>query len=285
MNILSIQSHVSYGHVGNAAAVFPLQLLGHEVWPVHTAQLSNHTGHTTVEGQRFTASQIQEVISGIEKLDLFSTCHAVLSGYLGDAETAGIVADVVVRVKAANPAAIFFCDPVMGDDAKGLYVPNTVADAIKTVLIKKSDVLTPNRFELAQIIETPIETVAHAAHALYQMTSAGANTAVCTSLPLDSRNAIAVIGCDGKDAWAIEIPRLNVRANGAGDCLSAILLARILTEHNLPQSMSLAVSSVHNILKMTPPTAYDLPLVAAREYIIHPSRLFSAIRLDPKTYR
>ena len=285
MNILSIQSHVSYGHVGNAAAVFPLQLLGHEVWPVHTAQLSNHTGHTTVEGRCFPASQIQEIISGIENLDLFPTCHAVLSGYLGDAETAEIVADVVTRVKTANPTAIFFCDPVMGDDAKGLYVPNTVADAIKTILVKKSDVLTPNRFELAQIIETPIETVAHAARALYQMTVAGENTAVCTSLPLDSRNAIAVIGCDGTDAWSVEIPRLNVKANGAGDCLAAILLARLITEHNLPQSMSLAVSSVHDILKMAPSTAYDLPLVAARECIIHPSRLFSAIRLDPETYR
>ena len=109
--------------------------------------------------------------------------------------------------------------------------------------------------------------------------------AVCTSLPLNSRNAIAVIGCDGKDVWAVETPRLNVRAYGAGDCLSAILLARILTKHNLPQSMSLAVSSMHDILKMTSSTAYDLPLVAARESIVHPSRLFSAIRLDSNTYK
>ena len=137
MNILSIQSHVSYGHVGNAAAVLPLQLLGHEVWPVHTTQFSNHTGHANVSGQRFTSSHIEGLLSGIQNLGLFSTCNAVLSGYLGEAETVGIISEIVTRVKAANPDAIFLCDPVMGDDDKGLYVPDTVADAIKTILVKK----------------------------------------------------------------------------------------------------------------------------------------------------
>ena len=285
MNILSIQSHVSYGHVGNAAAVLPLQLLGHEVWPVHTTQFSNHTGHANVSGQRFTSSHIEGLLSGIQNLGLFSTCNAVLSGYLGEAETVGIISEIVTRVKAANPDAIFLCDPVMGDDDKGLYVPDTVADAIKTILVKKSDVLTPNSFELARLVDKPIKTLFDASQALYQLTAEGAKAAICSSVPLPADNMIALVGCDGEQAWTVEMPRLNIRAHGIGDCLAAIFLARMLTNHSLPESMSLAASSVYDILKMTPSTADDLPLVAAQEYIIQPSRLFAALPLNPGSYR
>ena len=285
MNILSIQSHVSYGHVGNAAAVFLLQLLGHEVWAVHTAQLSNHTGHATARGQRFRASDIQEVILGIEGLGVLPNCDAVLSGYLGDAETADLVSDIVLKVKAANPTAVYLCDPVMGDDAKGLYVSTAVAEAIETVLGGKSDILTPNRFELSRLTGKPIKTIIHAVRALREITKMGTRIALCTSLPLNGSNAIAVVGCNQSDAWAVEVPRLHVEANGAGDCLAAIFLARVLNGHNLPQSISFAVSSVHDILKLASTTANDLPLVAARDHIVQPTKLFPAVRLDPETYK
>ncbi len=285
MNILSIQSHVSYGHVGNAAAVFLLQLLGHEVWAVHTAQLSNHTGHATARGQRFRASDIQEVILGIEGLGVLPNCDAVLSGYLGDAETADLVSDIVLKVKAANPTAVYLCDPVMGDDAKGLYVSTAVAEAIETVLSGKSDILTPNRFELSRLTGKPIKTVIHAVRALREITKMGARIVLCTSLPLNGSNSIAVVGCNQSDAWAVEVPRLHVEANGAGDCLAAIFLARVLNGHNLPQSISFAVSSVHDILKLASTTANDLPLVAARDHIVQPTKLFPAVRLDPETYK
>ena len=285
MNILSIQSHVSYGHVGNAAAVFLLQLLGHEVWAVHTAQLSNHTGHATARGQRFRASDIQEVNLGIEGLGVLPNCDAVLSGYLGDAETADLVSDIVLKVKAANPTAVYLCDPVMGDDAKGLYVSTAVDEAIETVLGGKSDILTPNRFELSRLTGKPIKTVIHAVRALREITKMGARIALCTSLPLNGSNSIAVVGCNRSDAWAVEVPRLHVEANGAGDCLAAIFLARVLNGHNLPQSISFAVSSVHDILKLASTTANDLPLVAARDHIVQPTKLFPAVRLDPETYK
>ena len=113
----------------------------------------------------------------------------------------------------------------------------------------------------------------------------GTRIALCTSLPLNGSNAIAVVGCNRSDAWAVEVPRLHVKANGAGDCLAAILLARILNGHNLPQSISFAVSSIHDILKLTSTTANDLPLVAARDRIVQPTKLFPAVRLDPETYK
>ena len=86
MNILSLQSHVAYGHVGNSAAVFALQRLGIEVWPVHTVQFSNHPGYGGFRGRAFDAGLIGDVVQGIEERGALAACDGVLSGYVGSAE-------------------------------------------------------------------------------------------------------------------------------------------------------------------------------------------------------
>ena len=97
MNILSIQSHVAYGHVGNAAAVFPMQRLGHEVWPIHTVQFSNHPGYGGFRGASFDAALIDACVEGIAERGALARCDAVLSGYLGGAETGDAILRAVAR--------------------------------------------------------------------------------------------------------------------------------------------------------------------------------------------
>ena len=106
MNILSIQSHVAYGHVGNSAAVFPLQRIGVEVWPIHTVQFSNHTGYGGWTGRVFDAGMIRDVVAGIEARGVLGECDGVLSGYMGSADIGAAILDAVATVKRANPAAI-----------------------------------------------------------------------------------------------------------------------------------------------------------------------------------
>ena len=122
MNILSIQSWVAYGHVGNASAVFPLQRLGAEVWAVNTVQFSNHTGYGAWTGQVFTGEQVAAVIDGIAARGALARCDAVLSGYMGDAGIGAAILDAVARVRAAQPGGVYCCDPVIGDEGRGVFV-------------------------------------------------------------------------------------------------------------------------------------------------------------------
>ena len=122
MNILSIGSWVAYGHVGNAAAVFPMQRLGHEVWAVNTLQFSNHPGYGAFRGQFFQADAVRDIVNGIADRGLLPSCDAVLSGYLGDAAIGDVVLDAVISVKSANPNVLYCCDPVIGDAGPGVYV-------------------------------------------------------------------------------------------------------------------------------------------------------------------
>lgn len=153
MRILSIQSHVAYGHVGNSAAVFPLQRLGHEVWPVLTVNFSNHTGYGAWRGPLIAPADVAEVITGIEEREQFARIDAILSGYQGSPEISDVIVDAVARVKAANPAATYTCDPVMGNATSGCFVNPAIPPKYVDTVIPVADILTPNQFELGFITD------------------------------------------------------------------------------------------------------------------------------------
>ena len=148
MKILSIQSSVAYGHVGNSAAVFPLQRLGHEVWPVLTVHFSNHTGYGAWRGPLLDPADVREVIAGIDDRGVLGECDAVLSGYQGDPAVGAVILDAVARVKAANPDAVYCCDPVMGDVGRGMFVRPGIPEFMRDTVVPQADILTPNHFEL-----------------------------------------------------------------------------------------------------------------------------------------
>src|SRR5690348_11172943 len=139
MNLLSIQSHVAYGHVGNSAAVFSLQRLGIEVWPVHTVQFSNHTGYDGWRGRAFEPDLIRDLMRGLEQRSVLGGCDGVLSGYVGSAEIGAAILDAVTRVKRANPAARYCCDPVIGDVERGVFVRPGVAEFMRERALAAAD--------------------------------------------------------------------------------------------------------------------------------------------------
>ena len=152
--ILSIQSSVAYGHVGNSAAVFPMQRLGVEVWPVHTVHFSNHTGYGAWRGPLLAAEDVREVITGMGERDAFGEVDAVLSGYQGGTQIGDVILGAVEQVKAANPDAIYACDPVMGNAKSGCFVHPDIPVLLRERVVPKADLITPNQFELGFLTDT-----------------------------------------------------------------------------------------------------------------------------------
>ena len=278
MPILSIQSHVAYGHVGNSAAVFPLQRLGHEVWPVHTVQFAAHTGYGPPRGQVFEASHIREIIEGIAQRDDFASCAAVLSGYMGSAAIGEAILDAVSRVKTVNADALYGCDPVLGDVGKGFFVRPDMPDFMRDQVVPQADIVTPNLFELEALTGRTCSTLDDTKSALRALHAKGPRVILLTSAVIDEtpRDAVDMIASDGKSLWRIRSPRLGFSPNGAGDLTAALFLAHYLKERSVPNALALAASSVHAILEATfDKGGGELALIAAQNALVQPPLLLS----------
>src|SRR5512144_3391199 len=192
MNILSIQSHVAYGHVGNAAAVFPLQRMGVEVWPIHTVQFSNHTGYGSWKGRVFDAGMIREVMAGIEARGVLGECNGVLSGYMGASDIGAAILDAVAAVKRANPAARYCCDPVIGDVGRGIFVREGIPEFMREKAVPAADVITPNHFELDYLAGRESGTIAAMLAAVDSLHALGPSAILVTSLHTEETPADAI---------------------------------------------------------------------------------------------
>ncbi|ARJ66909.1 pyridoxal kinase [Magnetospirillum sp. ME-1] len=276
MKILSFQSAVAFGHVGNSAAIFALQRLGLEACPVDTVQFSNHPGYGAWRGGAHPAQSLGDVVDGLDGAGLLDTFGAVLSGYLGLAETGRVVADAVRRLRRVHPAALYVCDPVMGDEDGGLYVADGIPRVFADVLAPLADIVTPNCFELGILTGRSIATAEDAIGAARLLMERGTKAVVATSLPAGD----GMIGClavNGEGAWVVRTPRLRFSTppNGGGDTLSALLLAHLLKGCDLPEALSMAVSSLYGVLeKSRAAGGRELALVAGQDEIILPTRFF-----------
>ncbi len=282
MNILSVQSAVAYGHVGNTSAVFPLQRLGAEVWAVNTVQFSNHTGYGSWTGRVFSGAEIAELIDGIAARGVLATCDAVLSGYLGDASVGAAIVAAVARVKAANPRALYCCDPVIGDVGRNIYVRPDIPGFIAAQALPRADIATPNQFELQHLTGRRITTLAEARQAvaaLQAVMADGPRTVLLTSLRTDTTpdDAIDMLAADAAGCFLLRTPQLPIAANGAGDAVAALFLFHYLTTNSAAAALEAAASSIFGLLRRTVEQgAGELLLVAAQEEFVAPSRLFMA---------
>jgi pyridoxine kinase len=282
MNILSIQSHVAYGHVGNSAAVFPLQRIGVEVWPVDTVQFSNHPGYGEWRGDVFSGEAIRLVVQGIEERGVLGECDGVLSGYLGAPDTGEAVADAVVRVKSANPAARYCCDPVIGDTDRGVFVRPGVPELIKQRLLPAADVVTPNQFELEYLADRKAATYLELAAAIDALHDRGPQVVLVTSLQIDETppDCIDLVVSDRSDRCRVRTPRLPVIANGAGDAVAALFFAHYLQGGSTAEALSLAASSMFAVLSRTAEAgASEMLLIEAQQELVRPSQVFDAHRI------
>ena len=281
MKILSIQSSVAYGHAGNSSAVFPLQRLGHEVWAVNTVHFSNHTGYGAWRGPLLAPSDVAEVITGIEERGVLPQCDAVLSGYQGAEEVGEVVLDAVARVKAANPAAVYCCDPVMGDVGRGFFVRPGIPELMRDKVIPAADLATPNQFELEFLTGRQVGSTADLLDAADALRDLGPRTVLVTSVETGDagEDAISMVAVSDDGAWSVTTPRLPLSVNGAGDATAALFLAHTTTDG--PEvALGRTAASVFAVMELTHAGGHrEIQLVAAQQQIADPPARFPVTRL------
>ena len=280
--ILSVQSSVAYGHVGNSAAVFPLQRLGVEVWPVYTVHFSNHTGYGAWRGPLLAAEDVRDVITGIEERGAMPEIDAVLSGYQGGPQIGDVILDAVARVKEANPEAIYACDPVMGNAKSGCFVHPDIPILLRERVVPKADLITPNQFELGFLTETDPADLETTLASVDKAREMGPSTVLVTSVlrPDRPQNTIEMLAVHGDGAWIVQTPHLPLKANGSGDVTAALFTAHLLETGDAAVALARTVSSVFDLLQTTLDSGRrELQLVQSQEAIAHPQMQFEVTRV------
>jgi pyridoxine kinase len=277
VKVLSIQSSVAYGHVGNSAAVFPLQRIGVEVWPVYTVHFSNHTGYGAWRGPLLAAADVRDVITGIEERGVLGQVDAVLSGYQGGEDIGDVILDAVARVKAANPAATYTCDPVMGNAKSGCFVNPAIPELLRERVVPAADVITPNQFELGFLTGTEPLTLEDTLASVDLARAMGPSTVLVTSVERPDRPAdtIEMLAADDTGAWIVQTPLLPLKANGSGDVTAALFTAHRHETGSIAEALGRTVSSVFDLLQNTHESGErELALVESQETFAHPRMQF-----------
>ncbi|WP_336645556.1 pyridoxal kinase PdxY [Microbacterium sp. USHLN186] len=279
MKILSIQSAVAHGHVGNSAAVFPLQRIGVDVLPVYTVNFSNHTGYGAWRGPMIDPVDVREVITGIEERGVFGQIDAVLSGYQGGEGIGDVIIDAVARVKAVNPDAVYACDPVMGNAKSGCFVAPAIPDLLRDRVVPVADIITPNQFELGYLTGTEPGDLDSTLASVDAAMAMGPSTVLVTSVERPDREegTIEMLAADGSGAWLVSTPHLPMKANGSGDVTAALFTAHYVATGDASLALERTVSSVFALLKNTLDSGdRELRLVESQEAFAHPAMEFTA---------
>jgi len=278
--ILSIQSQLAVGHVGNSAAVFALQRLGREVWPVPTVLLSHHPGHGGAQGGPVPIELQKSVVAGLAARGCFARCAAVISGYLGQAAVAEIVRDAVAAARAGTPDTVYLCDPVLGDDGR-TYVSPEVVTAVHN-LAALSDILSPNAYELSLLTGRDVQTRSDALEALRLLQSRGPRIVILSSFAGTETPAgmLDVMAVDGTAGWRVSVPQIAAKFSGAGDVFAVLFLNFWLNDRNTGAALGKACSALFGVLKETAAHgAKELELIAAQNMLVEPDQIFAPERI------
>ncbi len=282
--ILSIQSSVSYGYVGNSAACFALQRSGHETLPVYTVCFSNHTGYETTRGPIIAAEDIRQILLGIDERSALDTTDALLAGYLGSAEIGQVICETVDILRQRNPKAIFCCDPVMGDSHEGFYTPIEVREQIRDKAIPRATITTPNLFELEYLSHgRRLEKLENVLDAMAQLRDRGPKIVLTTSVvtPEMDPSTICMIAQDDQGSWIVTTPKIHRTFTGSGDLTSATFLSAHLRGMDLQQACSHTASVLYSLLRATDEMGRDeLALIQAQDQLINPTYRFQAEKIS-----
>jgi len=292
MTVISIQSQVAYGHVGNSAAVFPMQMHGIDVTAVPTTLLSNRPGYPTIRGRVLDAQLVADLLLGVEERGALDTCRMILSGYLGSPEIAAVVADFVQRAKARNPTLLYCCDPVLGDRDRGLFVQADIPPLVRDRLCRLADIITPNHFEFEWLCGAKATTTDQAIAQAQALMARGPSTIVITSaefadLPDGQIETLAVERSkegfkegfkELSKAWRVRTPKLPISPSGTGDLFAALFVAARVREKNTPEALGHAASAIFAVLERTAISGTEeMRIVESAELLAQPKRRFDAI--------
>ncbi|MTC38165.1 pyridoxal kinase PdxY [Providencia alcalifaciens] len=285
-SVLSIQSHVVFGHAGNSAAAFPMCRMGVDVWPLNTVQFSNHTQYPQWTGSVFPAQHLTDIVEGLAKIHKLEICDAVLSGYIGSAEQGSDILAIVKKVKAANPQVLYFCDPVMGHPEKGCIVAPGVAEFLCQQALAASDVIAPNLLELEALANEKITTVEQAVNAARKLCHQGPKTVLVKHLSRAGYRAdrFEMILVTAEHSWHVSRPLVDFGEKqpvGVGDLTSGLMLVNILKGEPLNKGLEHVAAAVYEVMLKTKEMGeYELQLVAAQDLMVNPQHKFCATQLD-----
>ncbi|WP_065204635.1 pyridoxal kinase PdxY [Shewanella woodyi] len=274
--ILSIQSHVVFGCAGNSSAVFPMRRLGMEVWPINTVQFSNHTQYAQGwKGMVMPAGQITELVQGLDNIGELKTCDAILSGYLGSAEQGGEIVAAVKQLKAVNPQAIYFCDPVMGHPEKGCIVAPGVQEFLKTQALAAADIIAPNLLELETLTDCSLQTLDEVVQACESLLKTGVEMILVKHLAKAATNQeqFEMLLVDKSGSYLVSRPlyEFDKQPVGVGDLISGLMLANLQAGYSAVEAFERTNSSVDAVLLETfNQGAYELQLIRAQSAIASP---------------
>jgi pyridoxine kinase len=284
MTVISIQSQVAYGHVGNSAALFPMQMHGIDVIAVPTTLLSNRPGYPTIRGRVIEAQLVADLLLGIEERGAVESSSMILSGYLGSAEIADVVADFVARAKARNPRLTYCCDPVLGDRDRGLFVKADIPPLVRDRLCPLANIITPNHFEFEWLCGAKATTTDQMIAQAQTLLARGPSTVVVTSAeladtPRDEIETLAVERTeDGVRAWRVRTPKLPISPSGTGDLFAALLVSARSTGADTPEALSHAASAIFAVLECTALRGTEeMRIVESAGLLLQPKRRFDAV--------
>ena len=280
MTVISIQSQVAFGHVGNSAAVFPMQLHGIDVIAVPTTLLSNRPGYPTVRGRVLDAPLVADLLLGVEERGALDTCNMILSGYLGSPEIAAVVADFVARAKARHPKLIYCCDPVLGDRDRGLFVHADIPPLVRDRLCPLADIITPNHFEFEWLRGAKASTSDQMIEAAQALLARGPSTVVVTSAELEDTPAgeIETLAVERSNAWRARTPKLPISPNGTGDLFAALFASARVLGSDTPDALSHAASAIFAVLERTAVSGTEeMRIVESAALLAYPKRRFDAV--------
>lgn len=274
--VIAIQSQVVCGHVGNSAAVFALQASGVDVAAVPTVLLSNHPRYPSVYGRVLDRGLVRDLLTGVEERGLVEACPVLMSGYLGAPEIAAVVIDFVRRAKARNPALLYLCDPVMGDEGAP-YVSEDLRALLCEGLVPLADIITPNHFELEYLAgrsAAGMEAIIEAARSL-GLPSVIVTGVQAADMPTGQVQTLAV---EPRAAWMVSTQKRACQPCGTGDLFTALFAAAVAGGASTETALGRAVSSVYAVLEETEKRqSYEMALVAAAERMRRPDRVFEAV--------
>lgn len=279
---MSIQSAVAYGHVGNSAAVFPLQRLGHEVMPVNTVLFSNSTAYGDWGGPLISGDDVRDVVNGVAKRGAFEETALIISGYQGGSSIGDAILDTVALAREKNPKVLYSCDPVLGSADTGCFVSPEVQELIRDRVIQHADIITPNQFELGFVTNTSPETLDEVLESVKKAQEIGPKVVLVTSVktPETPADSIQMLAVEGDEAWLITTPRLDHKANGSGDVTQALFASHYAAGKSLKEALELTTASIYDLLKKTKEAGQrELLLIESQDSFVNPEEKFEAERI------
>jgi pyridoxine kinase len=279
MNVISIQSQVAFGHVGNSAAVFPMQMHGIDVIAVPTTLLSNRPGYPTLRGRVLDAQLVSDLLLGIEERGAVDACSMIVSGYLGSPDIAAVVAGFVARAKARHPALLYCCDPVLGDRDRGMFVQTDIPPLVRDRLCPLADIITPNHFEFDYLAGTAATTSGQMIAQAQTLLARGPSTVVITSAELSDTlgSEIETLAVERSQSWRVRTPKLAISPSGTGDLFAALFASARVQGQTTPQALGHAASAIYAVLERTAAEGTEeMRIVASAEQLVRPSRRFKA---------